>query len=815
MAFNSKVNNIIRNTIICSLCVSILYACSSTKYVPKDEYLLASATVRVDAKDIDMFDLEPYIIQKANFKTFEVFKLPLFLYNLSGKDSTKWINRVLKSGGEPPVIYDSTQVDRTVKQLSTLMNNKGYLHASVTPEIKINKQKADIKYRVKSNKPTIINNYTIDIKDSILSPEIIKYGFRKSDQKANNRDLNLNQILSYGSLLKKGDKFDLDLLDNERNRIASIFRSNGFFSFGKEHIGFVADTINKENQVDLDLIIYPYSERTSNNSTEEAPHSQYIVDNIDFYVDYNPLTDGDLNQFHATDTIIRDNYRIFYGKRGKYIKPFVLLDNSFIKGNSLFNENATAATYNALSQLHILKNINIRYDKVIDADSTRLKCIITTVPDKKQGISSEIEGTNSEGSLGVGAGIGYVHRNAFRGSELFNTRIRGAYEAVSPSFSSFSENYFEIGGEASLTFPRFMFPFLKESLRRRLRASTQFISSYTYQRRPDYFTRTVFSTGLKYIWENRANSTTKHIYDFIDISYIHIPKLYPKLTNTLSMNAKIYSFTDQFIVSMGYTYSKTNSSFGLFPTARRNKSTYSFRASIESAGNVLNLISTIAGIENDEAGSKKIFGTYFAQYAKGNFDYSKTIRFDEKNAFAWRIGAGVVYPYGNNKLVPFQKRFFSGGANSVRGWNVRELGPGAFYREDSNFNDHTGDIRFDANIEYRSSVFWKLELAAFIDAGNIWTIKGEERQYKGEFKPNKFYKQIASAYGLGLRLDFDFVLIRLDCGWKLYDPADIPIYKYDQNGYKVVDGYRSKWAIKHPFSLGNNVAWHIAVGYPF
>ena len=143
------------------------------------------------------------------------------------------------------------------------------------------------------------------------------------------------------------------------------------------------------------------------------------------------------------------------------------------------------------------------------------------------------------------------------------------------------------------------------------------------------------------------------------------------------------------------------------------------------------------------------------------------------------------------------------------------MGPGSFYREDANFNDQSGDVRFDANAEYRSKAFWKLEFAAFLDAGNIWTLKGTERQYKGEFKFNKFYKQIASAWGLGLRLDLEFVLIRLDCGWKLYNPADTPIYKTDASGYQVVDGFESKWAVLKPFRFRENTAWHIAVGYPF
>lgn len=809
-----------KKLLLIPISIWIVYSCSSTKYVPDDKYLLNNATVKVDAKDVSYFDLEPYIKQKSNFKTFEVFKLPLFLYNLSGKDSTKWFNKALRSGGEPPVLYDSTQIDNTILDLSRIMHNKGYLDVQVEPEIKEKDKRIDIVYDIKSGTPTIINNYVINVSDSVFPIEIIEESFRIPRRMrafaGDSSKISLDRYLSYGSLIKKGDQFDLDLLNSERERIASVFRRNGYMNFGKEYIGFIADTLDKKNTVDLELIIYPYLENIGNNETIEKSHEQYKVDRVDIYVDYNPIRDGNVSNYVATDTISRGNYNIYYGERGNYIKPFVILDNCYIQPGRLFNDNATNTTYNALSQLHILKNVNIRYDQYLENDSTKLRAIITGIPDKKQGISAEIEGTNSAGYFGVGAGLGYVHRNIFKGSELFNAKIRGSYEAVTPNFSSFKDNYFEIGGETSFTFPRFMFPFLSYDLRRRLRASTQFVSSYTFQRRPNYFTRTVFSTGIKYIWENRGVSTVRHSLDLIDISYAHLPKLDPKFESTLSENAKIYSFTDQFIASIGYSYSKTNVITALMsPNVKKSRNTYSFRTSIETAGNLLSLISSLANTPKEENGARKIFGTYYAQYVRGNFDYSKSTLVDDRSAIAWRIGAGVVYPYGNNKLVPFQKRFFSGGANSVRGWNARELGPGAFYRTDANFNDQSGDVRLDANIEYRSKAFWKLELAAFLDAGNIWTIRGTDRQYEGEFKLDKFYKQIASAWGLGFRLDFDFVLIRLDVGWKLYDPANVPILKKDPSGYDIVDGYESKWRVLKPFNIKENTAWHIAVGYPF
>lgn len=795
----------LRNLLYTSaLCVILLliWSCRSTKFVPEGEYLLSSAEVKSDTKGFSGYKMEPYIKQKPNYKTFSLVKIPLTIYNLAGKDTTKWINRTLQHGGEPPVIFDSTMVDNTADNLQRVMTNKGYLDADVEPKVKFDDKRAKVEYFIHAGQPYRINDYSIHVPDSSMSrflvlPDYIKR-FRHSPKQ---NLLSVDSILGANSLIKKKELFDLDMLDAERERISSIFRRLGYYDFSKEYVGFVADTTVGNKQVDLELSLYPFSRRDTDGSTEETPHQQYMVKEVFLYVDYNPIVDGDISGYQTSETYERDGFKIFYGPRGRYIKPHIIINSCFIRPRQLYNERATTMTYSSLSQLHILKNVNIQYMR-IDSDSLpQLRCIITCVPDKKQGISAEIEGTNSGGSFGLEAGLGYLHRNAFRGSELFNIKLKGAYEAVSPSFSNFRDNYFEIGGETSLTFPRFMLPFLNKNFRRSIHASTQFNANYTFQRRPDYFTRTVLSGGVKYIWQERQSNSTRHVVDLIDISYVHIPTLEPRLDTTLSVNAKKYSFTDQFIFSSGYTFTKSNANPNEYN--RSNNPLYSIRASVETAGNLLSLIAKVTDRPKDQNGSRKIFGTQFAQYVRGNFDYSQTLRFDDRNSVAWRLGGGIAYPYGNFKQIPIQKRFFSGGANSVRGWSVRELGPGSFHprKENDNFFYHSGDIRLDANIEYRSKLFWVLELGAFLDAGNIWTIKKYEDQDRGNFQLDRFYKEIAMAWGLGLRFDFDFVLIRLDMGWKVYNPEK--------------DSNIRRWPVTRPFDIGHNTAFHIAVGYPF
>ncbi|MDR2948639.1 MAG: BamA/TamA family outer membrane protein [Prevotella sp.] len=789
-------------------CAVLTQSCSTTKYVPEGEYLLANATVKSDKKVMSTLEMENYIKQKPNFKTFAIFKLPLFLYNLSGVDTTKWVNRTLRNAGDPPVLYDSTMLGQTVIDLKRMMTNKGYLDTQVTPIVQLKGKKAKVTYDIKGGEPYRINDYNIEVNDSVIKKRIIPILSQQSRLGRRGRgalSMNIDSVLYRNTLVRKNTRFDLDMLDEERSRIASILRRTGYYAFNKEYIGFEADTLIGNHKVDLDLTIYPFATRTPDGKVVETPHRQYVIKDVVLLVDYNPLADGSVNEYESTSEYQAGNYKIKYGPRGEYIKPSTILDNCYIMPGALFNENMTSLTYNALSQLKILKNVNISYTEILENDSTKLHCVITCVPDKKQGISAEVEGTNSGGYFGVGAGIGYLHRNAFKGSELFNVRLRGAYEAITPSFTSFSENYFEIGGETSLTFPNFLFPFVNRDFKRRIHASTQLNASYTFQRRPGFFTRTVLGSGVKYIWQDRRQSLNRHTFDLVNISYIHLPKnsLDSVFLSRLSSAARQYSFKDHFILGTGYTFARTN----VASPNRRNQSIYSLRASIETAGNLLALAAKIADAKPDSLGSKQVFGTNFAQYVRATVDYSRTYQIDDKNAVAWHIGGGLAYPYGNNQQIPIQKRFFAGGANSVRGWSIRELGPGSYYFKSAgeddkdNFYYHSGDIRLDASIEYRSKLFWIIEMGAFIDAGNIWTVKNYEDQPDGAFKVNKFYKEIAFAWGLGLRLDFDFVLIRLDCGWKAYDPSGDP--------------NTTRWPIKEPWRIKKNTAWHIAVGYPF
>ena len=391
-----------------------------------------------------------------------------------------------------------------------------------------------------------------------------------------------------------------------------------------------------------------------------------------------------------------------------------------------------------------------------------------------QGFGVDLEGTNSAGDFGFASSLNYQHRNLFKGSEVFSAKVRGAYEALSSQ--SDGSSYWELGAESSILFPRFLFPFVSDNFKRKIRASTEFKVSYGIQTRPEY-RRAILSGGWSYIWQDRSNMQARHTFKLLDIDYVHLPKIDPTFEEELPESMKLYNFTDQFVVGSGYTYSFSN-----YNPQNRLRNTHSLRVSFEMAGNMLYAISKLSHADKDKKGLYRLFGINYAQFVKGDIDFSKSIVLDSRNKLAFHAGVGVGYPYGNAKMLPFERSYFSGGANSVRGWSVRSLGPGS--------------MQISPN---GTKMFWKFEMAAYVDAGNIWTMHKDKDRENANFDFARFYKEIAVSYGLGLRLDFDFFLLRFDTGMKAYDPQ--------MRGKK-------RWAVLDP-NLKGNFAWHFAVGYPF
>lgn len=753
----------------------VLASCSTTKYVPDGAYLLDEVRIETDNKEVKPSDLSLYLRQTPNSKWFSLVKMQLYIYNLSGRDSTIWYNRILRKMGDPPVIYNARDAERSREEITKAVQNMGYMGASVACVPQLKDKKLKMVYQVNVGKPYKVRSLKYDIQDKQIE------GILKKD--------------SAESLLSVGMYLNVNKLDMERQRIVEKLLRHGYYKFNKEYLSYTVDTARNTYQADLTLhLVLPKAV----DGTPLQAHRRYFINKISFITDYDMLRSSALSSIEVNDSIHYQSFPVYY-KDQLYLRPKVLVNNLYFSPGQLYDERDVQRTYTSFGRLQALKYTNIRFFEVQRNDSSLLNAYVMLTKSKHQSISFELEGTNSAGDLGAAASVSFQHRNLFKGSESFMFKLRGAYEAVSGLQGNYrNEDYTELGAEATINFPRFMFPFLSTDFKRKIRASTEFGLQYNYQFRPE-FTRIVASASWGYKW-NIHQRNIQHRIDLLDINYLYMPWISSDfeeqyLTKDENYILK-YNYEDRLIVRTGYTFVYNSAGRALLNNTLTGNS-YSFRFNVESAGNLLYLVGKAGAMKKNENGEYTLLDIPFAQYVKGDVDFAKNIVIDNRNSLAFHIGGGIAIPYGNASVIPLEKRYFSGGANSVRGWSVRTLGPGTF-PGDNNFLNQTGDIKLDASIEYRTRLFWKLKGAAFIDAGNIWTLRDYKDQSGGQFKFKSFYKQIAMSYGLGLRLDLDFFVLRFDGGMKAINPAE---------GSK-------RYPIFSP-NFKRDFAFHFAVGYPF
>lgn len=756
----------------------LLSACSTTKYVPDGSYLLDEVEIITDNKELKPSELSLYLRQKPNNKWFNLFKTQLHIYSLSGRDSTKWINKALRRVGDAPVIFSDLETRLTQDELKKSINNRGYMSASVDYSTKVKKKKLKLTYHVTSGKPYRVRSISYRIPDKKVKEYIL------GD--------------SANTLIREGILFDVNVLDNERQRITRHLTENGYYKFNKEYITYVADTVRNSYLVDLAMHVDMFKAHAD--ATPE-PHKQYYMNNVSFITDYDVMQSSDIGSIEINDSIHYRNHPIYF-KDKLNLRPKILSTNSAIGRGGLYNVQDVENTYSNFSRLQYIRYTNIRFYETQLGDTTKLNTYVMLTKNKPKSISFQLDGTNSAGDLGAAAALSFQHRNLFKGSELFSLRLRGAFEAVSGLQTTYRDDgYTEIGVEASLNFPRFIFPFLSSDYRKKIRATTELNIQYNYQFRPE-FTRIVASAGWGYRW-GLKQQYSQHRIDLVDINYLYMPWISADFKNKYLQENKEnyilkYNYEDRLIVRTGYSFTFNSAGRALVNNTLIGNS-YAVRFNVESAGNLLYAFSSLAKLPKNGNNEYTLLDIPFAQYVKADIDFAGNYVIDSRNSIAFHVAAGIAMPYGNADVIPFEKRYFSGGANSVRGWSVRELGPGK-YVGDNNFLNHSGDIKFDASIEYRTKLFWKFDGALFIDAGNIWTLRDYDDQPGGQFKLDSFYKQIAASYGMGLRLDLDFFVIRFDAGMKAINP--------------IYESGRNRYPIYHP-KLSRDLALHFAVGYPF
>ena len=718
----------------------LLTACSATKFISDGDYLLDQVEVKSAQKDFNVSLLEPYVKQNANSKWFSLFKIPLATYSLSGTDTIRWINRMLKNIGEAPVVYDTVMAERSCEALRSAMSNMGYLHSEVELQTRRKGKKVRVTYILKPGEPYYLRNVRYNIADDSI------------------RAL-LDADRQY--TLRTGAPFTVERLDAERNRITNFLLENGYYKFNKDFIHFSADSARDSREIDLTLHLDKYR---PNSNAPETLHPRYTIGTVSY-------ASGD--------------------KGNIQLRPKVLQYNTAIIPGTPFSANALQKTYNNFARLKAIRYTNIKFSEL--PDTSVLDCDIQVSTNKPHTLSFQPEGTNTAGDLGAAASLTYENRNIFHGSELFSIELRGAFEAITGLEGYQNQDYEEYSVEAKLQFPRFVAPFLSKTFRRRSTASSELSVAWDLQNRPE-FHRRVFSTAWRYRWAEPRHHVS-YRFDLLDLNYVYMPWIsatfkHDYLDSVSNRNAILrYNYEDLFIMKMGFGITYNNDKLAL-------------RANVETAGNLLGAFANMASFRKNDVGQHTLFNIAYAQYVKFDFDFTKQIRFDTHNVLALHGAFGIAYPYGNSTVLPFEKRYFSGGANSVRGWGVRELGPGKFKGTDGriDFINQTGDMKLDLSAEYRTFLFWKFDGAAFIDAGNIWTLRSYAEQPGGQFKISEFYKQIAVAYGVGLRLNFGYFILRFDMGMKAINPA--------------YENHKEHYAFLNP-DFGRDFSFHFAVGLPF
>ncbi len=757
-----KRNTFINLTIAVAIS-TVMGACNSARHLADDELLVSKVNLKVANEDLDKESLYNVIKQKPNRKLLGIFPLYLGVYNLFENNSDSKIRNTV---GEPPVIYDSSLTKRSVDQLTLYLNNRGFYDAEVSyKEHFLRNQKVKVNYTINEKQPYVINEVNYAITDKNIYDRVIA----DSSQ----------------SYLKKGINFDISSLQDERNRLTRLLKNQGYFYFVKEYIYYEADTTGQ--QVDLTIGIKNVEKINYNDEVYFEPHNRYQINKVFVRLNY----DNQLTYQLASDTLELNNLYFIDEGEFKY-KPKAIARAIFLKRGELFQIKNQELTYQNLSALRAFNFISIQFEKDY-ANPNAINCFIRLSPRKSKSFTVEGEGTNSGGNLGVSGNLAFQNNNTFKGAETFSIRLKGGLEAQQVINSAENNNIssnlpfntLEFGPETNLDVPRFLLPLSADRFSTRINPKTTINASFNFQQRPDY-TRRIAKIYLAYSWNETPQKT--HIIQPIDISVINLDQspefeaALQRLDNPFIQN----SYRDHFIASSRYSF--------IYNAQETNKqrSYFYFRGNAEFSGNLLNAISSITNGSKNKEGAYELFNIQYAQYMKTDIDF-RWYRNYKFSSMVYRFSGGIGLPYGNINVMPFEKSFFAGGANGIRAWGARQLGPGSLPNSEENLVDQIGNIGLEGNIEYRFDITKILEGAAFIDAGNIWEYNQGDDRPSTQFKVDKIWDDLAIGMGAGIRLDFTFFILRFDAATPLKDPGSPKETQYDvridETNFNIGIGY--------------------------
>ena len=711
-------------------------SCSTTKVLQDDQYRLAKNKIEItNNKHFTVNQLQPYIKQKPN--SYFIFGWNPFLnvYNWSNGNGKAW-DRLVQKIGVPPVVYDSELVESSISNMKNHLQYLGYYNSDVESVIKVKRKKVNVTYLVTLGKQYPIEDIVIDLPES---------GEFKADFLRDTSSISI----------RKGDFLSEASLEAETERASKVIRDQGYYTFNKNYFFFEADTLSRPGSALLKMTVNEYTRNES------------------------PLLAQPIRKFYFNDVTIS------YPKNMN-IREKVLRELTTIEPGTLYSPNTVNNTYTRLSALRMFSSVNVGMTQV---DTNLVNCEISLSQSKTQGFKINLESsTNSSGLLGISPQLSYYHKNIFRGGEWLNLSFMGNFQfKVNDDIRSN-----EFGVSAGLSFPKF-FP-LPYRLFEGAIPRTEVNLSYNYQDRPEY-TRNIISTTYGY----NGNLGNRFFYQAYPLQ-LNVVKL-------LNLDLGFYETLadDPFLRNAYQDHFDLGSGMNLYYTTNAEsipKETYFYsRLQFDIAGNMLSLFKPM--MKKDADGSGMLWNTPFSQFVRAELTLGRTWVFGRNGgqSIATRLVTGAGYAYGNSEALPFEKHFYGGGANSLRGWQVRTVGPGTAPM-DSSFviPNQTGDMKLEANVEYRFNLFWKVAGALFVDAGNVWTLKDDNTPTGKEslFAWNRLGESIAMNWGAGLRLDFNFLILRFDLGMKIHDPART-----------------HKWVSPWQWLMSDNYALHFGVGYPF
>jgi outer membrane protein assembly factor BamA len=775
---SNKKNNLPGALLLLFSLVTVIYSCNPTKYVPKGETLLNNNYIEINREGINKSALVPYIKQKPNKKIFGA-RFHLGLYNLSNINKEKWPHSWLRNIGEEPVVYDKNQTEKSREQLQDYVASKGFFDSRVSDSVRTIKRKSDVFYDINLKSPYTVRNLYYEIADTTIEK--------------------LFYFDSINCLIQRGKPYDADVLQAELLRVERYVKNHGFYGFSADHISFRVDSTIGDHQVNIKYVIKKFAKVDNYNRITYIPHPLYRIKDIFIYPDYVPkeMIEGGDSYLKNLDTINYKGYYFITGQKKAQLKYDLILQTFYLKPGSVFNITNTEQTQSHLMTLKAYRLVNIIFSETDAPENTQgselyLNCHVQLTLLSQQSFNIEVEGTNTAGNPGGALNLVYQHKNLFRGAELFSMKLKGAFEVIAQKDAKL-QSIQEYGFETSLRLPKFLVPFLKtEGFIRNYNPTTTILAAYNFQDMPIYSRRMANAT-FGYNWSGHSYRT--HIVNPIQLNLVKMKSIDTAFQKQIDASSYLAnSYKNVMILGGNYSFIFNNQKI------QKSRDYWFLRVNAEAAGNILSVASRLAGVKKAE-GSYIILGQPFAQYIRTDLDLRYNVILNDASSVVYRGFVGMGIPFGNSQAIPFVKQYFGGGANGIRAWQVRSLGPGSYVVPDTiNFINQTADIKLEANVEYRFKLFWILEGALFLDAGNIWTFNEDISRPGSMFRFDTFLNDIAVGTGTGFRFDFKFVTARLDIGMKLRDPS--------------ISG-KSRWILASREFVRNDFTFVLGIGYPF